>query len=126
MHSSSCCSTPLVTLQLAAVKAARFLYLLGRYWPNHAAAVVVALLPVLRAAVSLKDPRFRALALMALAYAAVYVGAYPFFYRYRYPIEPVLAILGGVAIVSMAPSALEFAMPGPSPSSKRAGAPDAN
>jgi 4-amino-4-deoxy-L-arabinose transferase-like glycosyltransferase len=70
---------PLMTLEFAAVKAARFLYLLGRYWPNHVAAGVVALLPVLGAAVSLKDPRFRALALMALAYAAVYVVAYPFF-----------------------------------------------
>jgi hypothetical protein len=90
---------PLMTLELAAAKAARFLYLLGRYWPNHAAAAVVAVLPVLGAGLSLRDPRLRALALMALAYVAAYAGTYPFFYRYRYPIEPVLAILGGVAIV---------------------------
>jgi 4-amino-4-deoxy-L-arabinose transferase-like glycosyltransferase len=96
---------PLMTLELAVVKAVRFLYLLGRYWPNHAAAGLVGLLPVLGAALSLKDPRLRALGLMALAYAAVYAGAYPFFYRYRYPIEPVLAILGGVAIIWLVRSA---------------------
>jgi 4-amino-4-deoxy-L-arabinose transferase-like glycosyltransferase len=89
----------LVTLQLAAIKAVRFLFLLGYEWPSRVAAGLVAVLPVLGAAVGLKDPRLRALGLMALAYSGVYVITFPFFYRYRYPIEPALAILGGVAII---------------------------
>jgi hypothetical protein len=90
---------PLMTLQLAIVKAVRFLYQRELGWLHRIPVSFVGLLAVLGLALSLKDRRVTALGLMALAYAAAYVVTFPFFYRYRYPIEPVLATLGGIAVI---------------------------
>jgi hypothetical protein len=92
---------PLVTLQLSAVKAVRFLYQRELQWRHFMPTVVIGLLAVLGAAMGLKQPRVRAIGLMALGYVAVYAMTYPLYYRYRYPIEPLFAILGGVAAASV-------------------------
>jgi 4-amino-4-deoxy-L-arabinose transferase-like glycosyltransferase len=93
---------PLTTLQLAAVKAARFLYPSDLGWFARFPATLLGLLAVLGVASNLRDRRVTALGLMAVAYAGVYVVTFPFFYRYRYPIEPVLAVLGGLAVIVLA------------------------
>lgn len=90
---------PLTTAQLMVVKAARFVFQTGDGWANLIATSVVALLAIGAAAGSLRDRRVAALALMAAAYASVYVLTYPHYYRYRYPIEPIIAVLGGIALV---------------------------
>ena len=90
---------PLTTLHLAAIKVVRFLCPPSSGWLHLIPAGIVGLLAVLGLALSLKDRRVVALGLMALAYAAVYIVTFPFFYRYRYPIEPVLATLGGIAVI---------------------------
>ena len=90
---------PLMTLQLAAVKAGRFLYRRELDWLHRIPVGLVGLMAVLGVAVSLKDHRVRALGLMALAYASVYAVTFPFYYRYRYPIEPVLTVLAGIAVM---------------------------
>jgi hypothetical protein len=93
---------PLTILQLAAVKALKFLFPTRLDWLHLIPVGFVCLLAVLGLAMSLKDRRVTALGLMALAYAAVYVVTFPLFYRYRYPIEPVLATLGGIAVIWLA------------------------
>jgi 4-amino-4-deoxy-L-arabinose transferase-like glycosyltransferase len=93
---------PLTTLELAAVKAARFLYPSDLGWFARFPATLLGLLAVLGLASNLRDRRVTALGLMAVAYAGVYVVTFPFFYRYRYPIEPVLAVLGGLAVMVLA------------------------
>jgi 4-amino-4-deoxy-L-arabinose transferase-like glycosyltransferase len=55
------------------------------------------LLALMGALIGFTDRRIRALALCPLAYALVYALGVPFFYRYRYPIEPLLLILAAVA-----------------------------
>jgi hypothetical protein len=89
----------LTTLQLIAAKIARFLYPRDLGWFHRIAPTLVGLLAVLGVAVSLSDRRVAALGLTALAYAGVYAITYPLYYRYRYPIEPVLAVLGGISVI---------------------------
>jgi 4-amino-4-deoxy-L-arabinose transferase-like glycosyltransferase len=93
---------PWTTLQLAAVKAARFLYPSDLGWFGRFPATLLGLLAILGLAFNLRDRRVTALGLMAVAYAGVYVVTFPFFYRYRYPIEPVLAVLGGLTVMVLA------------------------
>lgn len=93
---------PLTTLQLATVKAVRFIYQRELGWRDLIPVSAIGLLAVLGFVINLKDRRVMALGLMALAYAGVYVITYPFYYRYRYPIEPVLVTLAGVALVWLA------------------------
>jgi 4-amino-4-deoxy-L-arabinose transferase-like glycosyltransferase len=93
---------PWTTLQLAAVKAARFLYPSDLGWFARLPATLLGLLALLGLASNLRDRRVTALGLMAIAYAGAYVVTFPFFYRYRYPIEPVLAVLAGIAVIRLA------------------------
>jgi 4-amino-4-deoxy-L-arabinose transferase-like glycosyltransferase len=93
---------PLITLQLAAAKAVKFLFPSELDWLHLIPVGCVSLLAALGLALNLKDRRVTALGLMALAYTAVYVVTFPYFYRYRYPIEPVLATLAGMAVIWLA------------------------
>jgi hypothetical protein len=91
---------PLITLRLATAKVVRFLlYQRQLEWSHRLPVGFVGLLAVFGLAVSLGDRRVTALGLMALAYAGTYAVTYPFYYRYRYPIEPVLVTLAGVAVI---------------------------
>jgi 4-amino-4-deoxy-L-arabinose transferase-like glycosyltransferase len=90
---------PVKTLQLAAGKAVKFLFPTEFSWLQLIPVGCVSVLALIGLATGLKDRRVMALGLMASAYGAVYVVTFPFFYRYRYPIEPVLAVLGGIAVI---------------------------
>jgi hypothetical protein len=92
---------PLLTLQLMAAKAVRFLYRPELGWRQRIPVGIVGLLAIFGLISSLKDRRVAPLGLMALAYAGVYVVSYPFYYRYRYPIEPVLVTLAGIAVIRL-------------------------
>jgi 4-amino-4-deoxy-L-arabinose transferase-like glycosyltransferase len=92
---------PLTTLKLAAIKVVKFLGPSPSAWLHLIPAVLTGLLAVIGVASSLKDSRVMALGLMALAYAGVYAVTFPFHYRYRYPIEPVLALLAGVGVIQL-------------------------
>jgi Dolichyl-phosphate-mannose-protein mannosyltransferase len=93
---------PLVTLQLATAKAIFFFYQRELRWQHLIPVSIVGLLAILGLALSLKDRRAMALGLMALAYVGVYSITFPFYYRYRYPIEPVLAVLAGISAIWLA------------------------
>lgn len=62
---------------------------------------VVGILGVLGALISLRDRQACALTLMVLGYATPYAIAFAHFYRYRYPIEPLLAVLAALAILQL-------------------------
>jgi hypothetical protein len=103
---------PLTTLQLAVLKPVRFLYRRELDWRHLIPTSIVGLLAVVGAAMGLRDRRVRALGLMALAYVAVYTVTYPLFYRYRYPIEPVFTVLGGLAVASVVQLGRRSRVPG--------------
>jgi 4-amino-4-deoxy-L-arabinose transferase-like glycosyltransferase len=60
---------------------------------------VVALLALIGALITLRNHRARVLTLLALAYAVPYSLASPLFYRYRYPIEPILLLLASHVLI---------------------------
>lgn len=93
---------PLITLQLSVVKTARFIYQRQHGWLHSIPTTIAGMLAVVGAAIGLRQRRVRALGLMVLGYVAVYALTYPLFYRYRYPIEPLLTVLGGVAVAWVA------------------------
>jgi hypothetical protein len=53
----------------------------------------VALLAFIGALITLRNQKARILTLLTLLYAIAYSLAVPLFYRYRYPIEPILLVL---------------------------------
>lgn len=61
---------------------------------------VISLLGFGGVLVTFKDHRARTLALMMLAYAVPYLVTLPLFYRYRYPIEPLVALFSAVTLVN--------------------------
>ncbi len=86
---------PVVAFKLMMVKAYDF-YLAS---PRAGAVAVLALLGLV---IAFRDRRVQILALLVLAYSAPYIATGPFFYRYRYPIEPLLAVLAAVGVVGCA------------------------
>jgi hypothetical protein len=97
-------SDPVTEMQLMLIKAADFYFLSfgGPMRMRLHEAGVVAVLAVIGLFVAFKDRRVQALALFILAYSVPYVFTGPFFYRYRYPIEPLMAVLAGLGVVWMA------------------------
>jgi hypothetical protein len=63
---------------------------------------VVAVLGVVGLLMSFKDCRVRVLGLLALAYSAPYLVTINYWYRYRYPTEPLIAVLAGIGLVRSA------------------------
>jgi 4-amino-4-deoxy-L-arabinose transferase-like glycosyltransferase len=95
-------ANPLLTMQLAAAKIWEFLWL-GRSLlmsPLTIFGIVVA------SVLAFKERRLLIPLTMALAYIAPFAIIIPFFYRYRYPIEPVIAVLVGVSLARVAEVAL--------------------
>jgi hypothetical protein len=81
-----------ITAKLAVSKLA---YLVG-FSPSFALASVLGLLGGLL--VALRRRRLVTPLTMAAAYAIPFTIIVPYFYRYRLPIEPVLAVLAGVVV----------------------------
>lgn len=88
---------PATVLELMLVKA--YAFFLSRRTP-----AVVAGLAGLGLLLAFRDYRVRALALMAFAYSIPYLVSMPYYYRYRYPIEPLMVVLAAVAVVHVVDS----------------------
>jgi hypothetical protein len=86
---------PGVALGLWARRLVLFLFPENDVWQG-----VVSGLALAGLAVSARRREARLLALLAAAYALPYVVCTIFFYRYRYPIEPLLALFASRAIVA--------------------------
>ena len=95
-------ANPLLTMQLAAAKVWEFLWL-GR---SLLMAPLTIFGIVVGSALAFKERRLLIPLTMALAYIAPFAIIIPFFYRYRYPIEPVIAVLVGVSLARVAEVAL--------------------
>ncbi|MGH6901251.1 MAG: hypothetical protein ACREIR_00765 [Geminicoccaceae bacterium] len=93
---------PLLTLQLAAAKLWEFLWV-GR---SSLMAPLTIFGIVVGSVLAFKERRLLIPLTMALAYIAPFAIIIPFFYRYRYPIEPVIAVLVGVSLARVAEVAL--------------------
>ena len=92
-------SDPVIAMKLMLVKAADFYFLrFGSHLRPHRAGLV-ATLALIGVLVAYRDRRVQSLALFILAYSAPYIVTGPFFYRYRYPIEPLMAVLAGIGVV---------------------------
>ena len=101
-------ANPLLTLQLAIAKLWEFLWL-DRWpggWPLGAALTGFGLL--VSTVLAFSDRRLLIPLTMALAYMAPFAVITPFFYRYRYPIEPVIALLIGVSLAHVAEFGLRW------------------
>ncbi|MGH6886425.1 MAG: hypothetical protein ACREGK_10180, partial [Geminicoccales bacterium] len=95
-------ANPLLTMQLAAAKVWEFLWL-GR---SSLMAPLTIFGIVVGSVLAFKERRLLIPLTMALAYIAPFALIIPFFYRYRYPIEPVIAVLIGVSLAHVAAVAL--------------------
>jgi hypothetical protein len=60
----------------------------------------VTLLALLGVIISLRQPQARILGLLIIVFALPYALGMPFFYRYRYPIEPLLLLFAGYAVIA--------------------------
>jgi hypothetical protein len=99
-------ANPLIAAQLAVAKLWEFLWL-GRWpdsWPIVAALTVFGL--VTSMVLAFRDLRLLIPLMLALAYMAPFVIIVPLYYRYRYPIEPVIAVLVGVSLAHVAAAVL--------------------
>ncbi|MEX1017404.1 MAG: glycosyltransferase family 39 protein [Phycisphaeraceae bacterium] len=85
---------PGLTAAMSVRKLAGFFF---DYWRLPGAVAVLALAGVLLVR---WDVRMTLVAVWILAFALPYAVTFPYFYRYRYPIEPLLALLAGVAVVA--------------------------
>lgn len=85
---------PGITLELAFHRAVG--YFLG-FWKPAGALFLLALIGIV---VSLRDRRALALWLLVLAFAVPYVLTMPLFYRYRHPVEPLVALLAACTLAS--------------------------
>jgi 4-amino-4-deoxy-L-arabinose transferase-like glycosyltransferase len=101
-------ANPVLTLQLAVAKLWEFLWL-GRWpggWPLGAALTGFGVLVSI--VLAFNDRRLLIPLAMALAYMAPFAIITPIFYRYRYPIEPVIALLIGVSLAHVAEVGLRW------------------
>ncbi len=98
---------PILTIHLAALKEMRFVLLSGRG---------MAVLTIFAGLVCTALAFRQRLLIVPLALAAAYVAPFaiivPYFYRYRYPIEPAIAVLAGVAVAHVAQAVLGRVVPG--------------
>jgi 4-amino-4-deoxy-L-arabinose transferase-like glycosyltransferase len=95
-------ANPLTAIKLMLVKAADFYFLHFRSRVRPDRAGIMSMLALVGLIVAFKDRRVLILALLVLAYSAAYIVTGPFFYRYRYPIEPLMAVLAGIGTVWLA------------------------
>jgi 4-amino-4-deoxy-L-arabinose transferase-like glycosyltransferase len=95
-------ANPLLSLQLAGAKVWEFLWL-GR---SLLMAPLTIFGIVVGSVLAFRERRLLIPLAMALAYIAPFAIIIPFFYRYRYPIEPVIAVLVGVSLARVAEVAL--------------------
>jgi len=86
---------PGLTVELAFYRAVGYFL---TFWKPAGALFALALLG---AVVSFRDHRTVALLLLVLAIASPYLLTVPLFYRYRYPVEPLLALLGARPITGL-------------------------
>jgi hypothetical protein len=91
-------ANPFLTMRLAAAKVWEFLWV-GR---SSLMAPLTIFGIVVSSVLAFKERRLLIPVAMALAYIAPFVIIIPFFYRYRYPIEPVIAVLVGVSLARVA------------------------
>jgi uncharacterized membrane protein len=63
---------------------------------------LVGLLAFAGALISFRNQQARVITLLALTFSIPYVIAVQWFYRYRYPIEPVLLILASYVVIFVA------------------------
>jgi 4-amino-4-deoxy-L-arabinose transferase-like glycosyltransferase len=91
-------ANPFLTIQPAAAKVWEFLWL-GR---SSLMAPLTIFGLVVGSVLAIKERRLLIPLATALAYIAPFVIIIPFFYRYRYPIEPVIAVLVGVSLARVA------------------------
>jgi hypothetical protein len=102
-------ANPLLTAQLAVAK---LTYFLGHSrLPALVAAPLTALAILVCAVSAFRRKLVLAPLLLALAYMAPFAIFTPFFARYRSPIEPVIAVLVGVAVASVGETVLRKSEP---------------
>jgi 4-amino-4-deoxy-L-arabinose transferase-like glycosyltransferase len=93
---------PLNTAVLSAVKAVHF-FLIN--WPQYVwkipAGPIVTLLAICGAVLFIKRREVGLVTVLLLSYAAPYTGTGPYFYRYRYPIEPLFILLAALIITAV-------------------------
>ena len=95
-------ANPLLTMQLGVAKIWEFLWV-GR---SSLMAPLTIFGIVMGSVLAFKERRLLIPLAMALAYLAPFAIIIPFFYRYRYPIEPVIAVLVGVSLAHVAEAVL--------------------
>jgi Dolichyl-phosphate-mannose-protein mannosyltransferase len=93
---------PVTTMKLILIKVSDFYFFTFRSLVLPDRAGMVAVLAVVGFLIAFKVRKVQILALFILAYSAPYVVTGPFFYRYRYPIEPLMAVLAGVGTLWLA------------------------
>jgi hypothetical protein len=95
-------ANPFITAQLAVAKLWEFLWL-GR-WPRGRplGAVLTIFGTVMSTFLAFRDRRLFIPLTLAIGYMAPFVIIVPLYYRYRYPIEPVFAVLVGVSLAHVA------------------------
>lgn len=108
-------ANPITAIKLMLIKLSDFYFLTFRSLVRPDRAGMVAVLAVLGFLVAFKDRKVQILALFILAYSAPYVVTGPFFYRYRYPIEPLMAVLAGVGTLWLAKRTVTHLHPRPPP-----------
>jgi hypothetical protein len=85
-------ANPLLVMEMITVKAMAFFFTNWRYLGFVTAiAFIVAI-------IMLKNQRTKVLTLLILAYAFPYTLSAPIYYRYRYPVEPLLFVLVGLSM----------------------------
>lgn len=85
---------PGVAARLALAKLGTFFFRTGEV------AAVVTIAAIAGLALSAATPAAGAVGLLAVSQAAPYVASVPYFYRYRYPLDPVLLLFGAYAVVA--------------------------
>lgn len=68
------------------------------YFASRSTQLITSLLALIGAILSIKNRQARILSLLILGFAAPYIIALPFYYRYRYPVEPLIVILASYAL----------------------------
>jgi hypothetical protein len=86
---------PGVAIRLAVAKLGTFFLRTGK------AGAVVTFAAIAGLVLSASAPMTGAVLLLAVSQAAPYVASVPYFYRYRYPLDPVLLLFGAYAVVAL-------------------------
>ena len=76
------------------------LYKFLLFFASRSTQVITSLLALVGALISVKKSQARILSLLILGFAVPYILAIPFYYRYRYPVEPLIVILASYTLYS--------------------------